>query len=291
MLRVLIALCISLGALALSSPGWAQSRSPFAGPLGAAEIALPPEEALQQHQAMQAALDQLAPQRPGQQDVYVIAAGLWGDPVFESEASRTAAALARSLGAEGRTLVLAAGQAGTPRRFPAASPSHLQIAFARVGQLIDPQEDLVVIFLTSHGGPAGMSLREARRLDGNLSPFALSASLSSAGISRRVVILSACFSGVFVPALANDDTIVMTAAARDRQSFGCQPEREWTYFGDAVVNQGLMAGKSLLQSFEDGVALINTWEQRDNFTPSNPQRHIGSQARTALEAAEAAARR
>lgn len=269
--------------------GASAARDPLGGRLGALEAAFTPAEALRQHQLINAAIEGLAPQRAGQVDVYVVAAGLWGDPVFESEATQAAAALSQALGAQGRTLVLTAGGPPGARRFPAANPHHLQIALGRVGALIDPAEDLVVVFLTSHGNPTGMAFHEQTRLRGTLSPPALAAALTAAGISRRVVIVSACYSGVFVAPLANEDTIVLTAAARDRQSFGCQPEREWTYFGDALINQGLRAGKPLLQAFEEGRGLIDQWERRDNFTPSNPQSHIGSRAQRALQTAEAAA--
>ena len=279
----------------LTSPAFAQAgaqlNDPFGGRFGAAEVALSPAEALRQHALMETALAGLAPQRPGQLDVYVVAVGLWGDPVFESEATQTASALTQSLGAQGRTIVLSAGAGTAPRNYPAATPMNIQSVLGRVGQALDPAEDLVVLFFTSHGNQQGLALHEQNRVRGVYSPMALSASLRDAGITRRVVILSACYSGVFVPALANDDTIVLTAASRDRQSFGCQPEREWTYFGDAVVNQGLRAGKPLLQAFDDGVGLIAQWEQRDRFTPSNPQSHRGPRAMEALRSAEAAASR
>jgi hypothetical protein len=187
--------------------------------------------------------------------------------------------------------VLTAGAGSAPRTYPAASPDNLQIAIGKVGDLIDPAEDLVVLFLTSHGAPNGLSLHEQTRMRGVFSPNALAGSLRDAGVNRRVVIISACYSGVFLMPLANDDTIVLTAAARDRTSFGCQPENEWTYFGDAVVNQGLMQGKPLLQAFTDGQALIAQWEARDGFTPSNPQSYLGDNALIALRDAEAAARR
>lgn len=283
----LFALCAPLAAA--QGPG--AQQDPFRNQVGALSLAFSPPEALRQHRLLTAALDGLQPQRPGVQDVYVVAAGLWGDPVFQSEASRAAEALARRLGAQGRTLILTAGAGAAQRTFPAASPDHLQIAIGQVGALIDREEDLVVLFLTSHGAPQGLSLHEQSRMRGVFSPAALAGSLRDAGVSRRVVIISACYSGVFIPPLADQDTIILTASARDRTSFGCQPENDWTYFGDAVINQGVMQGKPLLQAFTDGQALIAQWEARDGFTPSNPQSYIGNEALVALRNAEAEARR
>jgi hypothetical protein len=254
--------------------------------MGAMELAFSPQEALRQHDLMAASLNGLRPERAGVQDVYVIAAGLWGDPVFEREASRSAEALAESLGAEGRAIVMTAGGPIGPRSYPAASPEHLQQAIGKVGALINPTEDLVVVFITSHGSPAGAALHEQGRLRGTLSPNALAGSLREAGIARRIVIVSACYSGVFVPALANDDTIVMTAASADRQSFGCEPNNDWTFFGDALISHGVMQGKPLLRAFEEGRTLISQWEQRERATPSNPQIFVGDNAVEALRAIE-----
>jgi Peptidase C13 family len=288
-LRSLIVGLVAMAALCApmaGAQGPAAQQDPFRTQVGAVELAFSPPEALRQHALIGAALNALSAQRPGVQDVYVIAAGLWGDPVFEREASRSAAALAQSLGAQGRTIVLSAGGEAGGRTLPAASPVNLQLAIGQVGSLINPAEDLVVVFLTSHGSPAGVALHEQTRLRGTFSPTALANSLRDAGITRRVVIVSACFSGVFVPALANDDTIVLTAAARDRTSFGCEPNNEWTFFGDALINQGVMQGKPLLRAFEDGRALISQWETRDRVTPSLPQSYVGDNALRALQAIE-----
>ena len=66
-----------------------------------------------------------------------------------------------------------------------------------------------------------------------MTPQEVAAVLDREGIKNRVVIVSACYSGTFVPPLANDNTIVLTAADAKSTSFGCAPERDWTYFGDA----------------------------------------------------------
>jgi hypothetical protein len=42
---------------------------------------------------------------------------------------------------------------------------------------------------------------------------------------------------VFVPALADARTLVITAAAADRPSFGCEDGATWTYFGDAFFGR------------------------------------------------------
>ena len=288
---------LGLGAsLGLSSSATAQQQpqqDPFGGRLGVVELTPPPAEAARQAVALGQALNALAPQRPGQQDVYVIAASLWGDPVFEREAVHGAAALSQHLGAEGRTIVLSAGAGTAARTLPAATPNALAAAIGQVGSIIDPDEDLVAIFITSHGAPDGSAvMRENGRLGASLRPVNLRDLLAQARIRNRVVIISACFSGAFIAPLMDERTVVLTAAASDRTSFGCQPEREWTFFGDALFAQSLPNDSSLIAAFDHAKGLIAQWERERRLTPpSNPQRYVGARGGAMLAEAERAAAR
>lgn len=279
--------------LALIAPASAQQqpqRDPFNGQFGALEIAHSPAEAAALAARMGEALSSLQPQRPGQQDVYMISASLWSDPVFQREAMQAEAILRSHLGAEGRSIVLSAGGDGE-RRYPAAAPNDIAAAIGRIGALIDPNEDLVVIFLTSHGVPDGsIALREHNRMAASMRPTHFRDLLNQAGIRNRVVIVSACFSGAFIAPLMDDNTIVLTAAAPDRSSFGCQAQRDWTFFGDAFFNQALRNNQSMVSAFDDAKVLIERWERDQNLTPpSNPQRHVGSHAAEMVRRAERAA--
>lgn len=265
-----------------------QQQDPFNGRLGVLELAPPPAEAARQAVALGQALAALQPQRPGQLDTYVVAASLWGDPVFEREATQAAAILTNHFGAEGRTIVLSAGAGTAPRTLPPATPNSLSAALGHIGSLIDPNEDLVVVFITSHGAPDGSAaFRESNRLGAMLRPPNMRDLLTQAGIRKRVVIVSACFSGAFIAPLMSEDTIVLTAAQHDRTSFGCQPENEWTFFGDALFNQNLRNGGGLLPAFDRAKALVSQWERERNLTPpSNPQKYVGARAAQMLADAE-----
>lgn len=289
---VAAALALVVGpASAQQQPGPGQ-RDPFNGQLGTIEIVRPPAEAANLARLMGDALEALQPQRPGRQDVYVIAAGLWGDPVFESEARQAGSILSDHLGADGRSIVLSAG--GPPQRtLPAATPANLSAAIGQIGSLIDPNEDLVVVFLTSHGSPDGaVGVRENNRLNSSIRAAHLRDLLNAANIRNRVIIVSACFSGAWVAPFADENTIVLTAAQHDRTSFGCQPQREWTFFGDALFAHGVRDGdQSLLAAFDSAKTLIERWEREQNLTPpSNPQRYVGARAGEMLRQAERNAR-
>lgn len=267
-------------------------QDPFGGRFGVMELALPPDEAARQAELMGAALSGLQPQRAGVVDTYVMVASLWGDPVFEREASQAEAILRAHFDAEGRSILLSAGTGAlSGRQYPGSSPNNLSAALGKIGSLIDPQEDLVVLFVTSHGSPDGAALREDGRLDATLRPVHLRDMLAAANIRNRVVIVSACFSGVFLAPLADDRTVVLTAAAPNRSSFGCQPENDWTFFGDALFNHGMRNGAELLPAFDQAKTLIQRWERAQNLTPpSNPQRWAGPRGVEILAQAERGAR-
>ncbi len=273
----------------------AQQGDPLGGAFGAIEAALTPAEALQQTEAIAAALNSLPPQRPGIADAYVLSLSLWNDPVFENEAKEAAAILGRHFDATERTLVLSAGKGQGPRAYPMATPNNIQAALAKIGKTIDPLEDLVVVFVTSHGAQDGsVAIQEHNRMGGALRAQHLRASLAQTGIRQKVIIVSACFSGFFVPPFADPNTIVLTAAAADRTSFGCTPTRDWTYFGDALFSHSLRGGASLVAAYDASLALISQWEDKlirdwqalspaqrarePEPLPSNPQKHVGEAA-------------
>lgn len=284
---LLAAVCVLASGPAAAQP----QRDPFNGQFGVLELARPPAEAARLARNMGEALAGLQPQRPGQLDVYMITASFWSDPVFEREAAQAEEILRPHLGADGRSIILSAG-GQAERRYPASTPNDIAAAIGHVGSLIDPNEDLVVIFLTSHGSQDGsIAIREHNRLGASMRPTHLRDMLTQAGIRNRVVIVSACFSGAFIAPLADDNTIVLTAAAPDRSSFGCQPQRDWTFFGDAYFNRGVRGGENLLEAFDSAKVLIERWEREQNLSPpSNPQRYVGSHARDMLRQAERDAR-
>jgi hypothetical protein len=208
----------------------------------------------------------LAPQRPGTVDAYILSFGLWGpQSVFESEAKGAARVLAARLDGEGRTIVRFNGK----RRFGARPPDLIAAADA-VGRVLDPAEDVAVLVLTSHGTPQGVAIAAGKdqRL---LSPDVARALLDRTRARYRILIVSACYSGVFAQALADPRTLVVTAAAATKPSFGCRDGATWTYFGDAFFNQALKSEATLPAAFSRARALVTERERREGFDPSEPQ--------------------
>jgi hypothetical protein len=197
--------------------------------------------------------------------VTVLAFGLFGaQSVFESEAKGAAAVVAHQLDAN--TVVV---RANTKKRGDVTIASIADEVQSAAEQM-DRENDLLFLILTSHGSQSGVAVQAGRREE-TLSPAALAGMLSRTGVQHRIVIISACYSGVFVRPLANDNTLVVTAADSDHSSFGCQDKVKWTYFGDAFFNRALRHTVDLRNAFATARALISTRERHEGLDPSNPQ--------------------
>ena len=235
-----------------------------------------PAQLLAEQRRLTVALDALKAQRPGIVDAYVVVAALDGDPVFSREAREAGRVLSARFDAAGHTIVLANDEGASKADAP-GSPESLSLALARVAELMDRNEDVLVLYTTSHGEPdAGLVYKDLQRGAGLISPDRLSGMLSSLEFRNRLLILQACFAGQFVPALKSRGTIVVTAAAADRSSFGCQAGNDWTLFGDALVNHAFRQPLPLDIQLQRASALIAAAEDRHHLTPSNPQVSTGS---------------
>ena len=248
--------------------------------------AVSPAQIRAQRQRLDAALEALAPQRAGTSDAYVLTIALDSDPVFAREAREAGRVLAARYGAMGRTLTLA-GPDGTADDFPHGSITALLLAIAHLGTVMDGKEDVLVLYTTSHGADIGLAYHYGDSGYGVLSPATLRSALADAGIARRVLIISACYSGVFVPVLASPDTAILTAAASTRSSFGCVAENDWTFYGDALINRALRQPVALEEAARMAGRAVAGWEARSGYLASLPQVSIGAGARGWLPVIEA----
>src|SRR4051794_28260206 len=158
---------------------------------------------LNEERRLQAAIARLQPQRPGVVDAYVVAAALDADPVFNREAREAGRVLARRFDAQGRTLVLAHDEGGDEGD-AAATPTGRGQALDGVAAKMNANEDVLVLYTTSHGSPdAGLNFRDPVLGAATITPSQLAAILNHTGVKNRLVILQACFSGQFVRALKN----------------------------------------------------------------------------------------
>ena len=136
-----------------------------------------------------------------------------------------------------------------------------------------------LVYLTSHGTPQGIVF--GRR--GMLGPAALDRLLDVTCAARpTVVFVSACYSGVFVPALAAPNRLVVTAARPDRSSFGCGEGDRYPFF-DACVLEAWPGSPDFLALGRAVQGCVARREREQRLSPpSEPQISAGARIRPLL---------
>ena len=134
------------------------------------------------------------------------------------------------------------------------------------------EEDLIFIYLTSHGSAEHeLNLDQPRLQLHDLPAHELASLLKPLKERHKVLVISACYSGGFIPPLQDEKTLVITAARADRVSFGCSEENDFTYFGRALFAEALQQTDDLQRAFTLAKASVAEREKADGFEPSEPQ--------------------
>lgn len=224
---------------------------------------------LNQGQLLDQALAAVPPSTAAIELYSLVLAGDGKQSVFMREADYVTGMLASRFGAIGQ-VTLANHRDHLADRLMASRETlsrSVQTLAARSGP-----EDLVFIYLTSHGTSEHELVLDQPRLQlGDLPADELAAVLAPLKGRNKVVVISACYSGGFIPALRDEKTLVMTASRADRVSFGCSEEADFTYFGDALFAQALNQTDDLQQAFELASRHVAEREIADNFEASQPQ--------------------
>ncbi len=205
---------------------------------------------------------------------FVGVAGASYQDVFKSEVLRIKEQFDTRFGTFGRSVALVNNPA-TRTELPIASRTSLELVLRRIGQQMNHESDILFLYMTSHGLPNQFEIENAPLDLAQVDPKWLREALDRSGIRWRVIVISSCFSGSFIPALQSDNTLIITAAAADRESFGCNNEADYTYFGRAFFDQAMREQQSMQTSFQQAKATISQWESAQGFEPSEPQWVIG----------------
>jgi hypothetical protein len=224
--------------------------------------------------AVQAALAQLAPQRPGVIDLYaVVIAGDGDEDVFRREADAVRQVLDARLGTQGRSLALVNHRSAAK---PEATLKSIELVLGEVAKRMDVAEDILFLHLTSHGATNHVLILKhpAAELYG-VSPKYLRELLDRSGIRHRVLVISGCYTGGFIPPLATADTLILTAANAERRSYGCGNDSEITEYSRALYLKALQRTRSLRDAAGIAVQLIHEDERASKIEHSYPQIRSG----------------
>ncbi|MEO8021888.1 C13 family peptidase [Polaromonas sp.] len=248
------------------------------------------QQTLEEQQALwRRTVAAIAPQRPGVTDVYgLVFAPYAAEDVFLRESTLVSRVLADRFDAAGRVVHLV-NHATTTSTHPWATTLNLQRAIEALAGRMDKDNDVLVVYLTSHGARDFKLAASHWPLEvPPLSPAELREALDKAGIRHRVIAISACYSGGWIDALADDNTLVMTAADATHTSYGCGRLSELTFFGRAMFDEQLRNTHSFEQAFARAVPVIQQREidagKDDGF--SNPQIRVGANISPVLRALE-----
>ncbi|MDR2186739.1 MAG: C13 family peptidase [Azonexus sp.] len=240
-----------------------------------------------QPELLEKALAAVQPSRPDTPELYLLAfGGDAGQDVFLREVLSVETLFKERFDAAGRSLVLVNNPATVLER-PVASVTALERALKAIGSRMDQNEDVLFLFMTSHGSAEfHFSLSLWPFEFDELTPQRLRELLDAAAIKNRVVVVSACYSGGFIAPLSDPHTLVISAARADRNSHGCSHEADWTFFGRAYFDEALRHTYSFTAAFEQARRTVEAREREENYTPSEPQMAAGEAIRPRLEAIE-----
>ncbi len=201
-------------------------------------------------------------------------AGASYQDVFMSEIERIREQFDTRFGTFGRSMALI-NNPMTYEIYPIASQSSIEQSLRRIGQQMNRESDVLFLYMTSHGLPNQFELESAPIDLNHIDPKWLRDTLDKTGIRWRVIVISSCFSGSFVSALQDENTLVITAAAADRESFGCSNEADYTYFGRAFFDEAMREQHSLEAAFLQAKDTVAKWEAAQGYEASEPQWSIG----------------
>jgi len=202
-------------------------------------------------------------------------AGHGDERVFAEEIKLAAQRVGEKYGSSARTVLLLNDRRDLST-WPLASESSLRYSLNALARVMNLDEDVLFLALSSHGSAdATLNVSNTGMTPQALSANVLASLLGESGIRWKVVVVSACYSGAFIKPLADNQTIVITAAAKNRTSFGCSDQRDLTYFGEAFYRDSLPGSTHLRGAVDAATREIRRREKEEDVRPSQPQAYFG----------------
>jgi hypothetical protein len=237
---------------------------------------VPPQSNLQMEAMVEQQLTQISPGVAGTKEAFLLVIAGYDQPaVFSNEMKLAAKQLGKAFNAESRTLMLS-NSTQDAESISQVTPFRLQKAIDKFSQKMNSDEDLLVVYIASHGSKEGVALKQSGVPLVLLSPYQLQLALLEAPTPWKAVFISACYSGVFMDTLKTSKSMVITAADATHPSFGCNFGQKYTYFGNELLNgRDFAAPVDWYTLFQDTVKNVKDREQGWHLDHSNPQFWMG----------------
>lgn len=230
------------------------------------------------------ALASVTPRQPHRINVFGLVYAPYAQSVFVRESALVTQVLQQRFDATGHVVQMV-NHPSVVSRLPWATNQNLQASIQAVADKMDRDQDVLVVYLSSHGGSDFKLASANPPLEvAELTPQMLRSMLDEAGVRNRVIAVSACYSGGWVAPLTGDSSLVMTAADATHTSYGCGSRSELTFFGRAMFDEQLRKTYSFEDAFTAAVPIIAQREVEGNKTDgfSNPQIAVGKNIRAVL---------
>jgi peptidase C13-like protein len=214
-----------------------------------------------QTQLLDDALAALEDSRPGTSDLYFVgfAADARAD-AYRDDVIRARETMDERWDTRGRSITLV-NHRDTLLEHPFATLTNLRETLREIAGAMDTEKDVVMLYLAGPGNGDGVEVSHAPLDLFPITPAVLRALLDDAGIKHRIIVVSACRSGQFQRALADESTVVLTATGGDAESAACKPVDGGTAFGEALFAKAFAENESFERALRAAVRALGG---RDN---------------------------
>jgi len=234
----------------------------------------------------ESAVDDIQNERPGIEDIYFL--GLAGDAsssVFRREVDLAHQVLATFFDVGGRSIILA-NESGNTTRYPFATHNNFESALNHMGELMDVDDDVLFLFLSSHGTKSStLTFAQPGLIMPDLDPASLKADLDQSKIKWRIIVISACYSGGFIEALQDTYTLIIVSSDDTDGGLGCVVKDRYTWFAGHFFDDQLRKTWSIPTAFQTTSQWLNS-QRGLASTIGAPQMAIGEAMRIKLSSLE-----
>lgn len=229
-----------------------------------------------QNELLTKAFDVIEQQNPEAVDLYLLSiAGDGRQAVFRREVQFVEDLFAENFNTHEKSISLI-NSVDSVESYPLATKTSIEKSINYLASIMDTSQDILFVFLTSHGskkfdfelGQTGMDFPD-------INAEHLANYIQNAGIKWKVVVVSACYSGGFIPFLQDENSLIITAAAAENTSFGCSDTADFTYFGEAYFKDALAQTNDFVEAFEIAKEIVSKREKEDKYEESMPQIYLG----------------
>lgn len=238
-----------------------------------------------QHDVLVKDLNAVVPSTPKTELYSLVVAGYGSQEVFNRELNYVREFFDKEFSNSNRSVFLSNSRYELNHAL--ATKNNIEQSMQSIAKKMDLEKDILFMYLTSHGSKDGKFSLDHVGIDLKDMPAEWFAKvLQESKIKNKVLVISACYSGKFIDHLKDDHTLILTAAATDRRSFGCSDDRNFTYFGEAYFKKALHKTRDFERAFVDAKTYVAEWEQKEKQEgdkSSNPQIYVGSQVRGFLD--------